>query len=463
MTSLFSATITSPTFTFTATPTLLSVLPAGQVACRFLQNVYINKFITGTEVSIKLQATLIAPSSQVYTYNKDGNFFNQYTLTPTTTLVDFVPLERTIGQYTWQGIAQTGISNTISSFGISQTNPNLIFALDNTGACFRGDLKLTPTPTIAFSPFVAMHGNSATINVLPQPISEYDTTILNFDVSSQTAQGTVTYGLTPVVSIARNAISSEFLVSAGGTLTSLSPLDFSQTWTNSTITGLNAIYSKNGEDVDAGDFSIYDFQVLIDAINVAFEEAYAKVPSGIFSQAPKVTLNFQTGLATLEYSSDYTPPPANKGILMNNNLHQLLYFFSTVDDFNPNYFLVTLPSASTSITQNSKSLYLFNQLDKILFISNTIFVFGSYFGANNTNNIISDIDVITNDDGYMNNLGQVVYYQPNFLRPFILNSQNPISRIQVQVWYSTLNGEQYQLQLVPSGNWNGKLIFSRRY
>jgi hypothetical protein len=175
-----------------------------------------------------------------------------------------------------------------------------------------------------------------------------------------------------------------------------------------------------------------------------------------------VSLNFTTGLATLTYSTDYSQS-LTKGILMNKNLHQLLYYYSVVDGFNPNYYEVILPVGSTSLLQTSKSLYLFNQLDKILFISNTIFVFGSYFGANNTNNIITDIDVPTNSDGYMNNLGQVVYYQPTFLRPYILNSNIPLSRVQMQIWYSTLDGNQYQLEIVPDGNWNAKLIFCRRY
>lgn len=461
LTSLYSAPITSPSFTFTSPPSLLSVLPEGQVACRFLQSVYVNKFVTGTEVSIKLQTgTSTSPSSQVYTYNVTGNFFNQYSVTPTTNLVDFVPLERTLGQYTWLPITATG-AGTIVGFGISQTNPNLIYALNTAGTCFSGILSLTPTPSIAFSEYTAVTTANATINVLPQPTSQFDWYVKNFNISSQTAHGEYHYSSTPVYSIARNAISGEFLVSAGGTLTSYAPSDFSSQWTNATITGLNLIYSKNSEDIDAGDANIYDFQTLIDAINVAFEEAFAKAPSGVFTQAPSVSLNFNNGLATLTYSSDYTS--TTKGILMNSNLHQLLYYFSVKDDFNPNFFRVVLPANSTSLTQTSKSLYLFNQLDKILFISNTIFVFGSYFGANNTNNIITDIDVPTNSDGYMNNLGQVVYYQPSFLRPFILSSNIPLSRIQMEVWYSTLSGEQYQLQLVPDGNWNAKLIFPRRY
>jgi hypothetical protein len=341
----------------------------------------------------------------------------------------------------------------------------LLFALNTAGTVYSGDLA---GGSITFTVYSPASGSGAfdSINAILPATSTFDTYVRNYGISGQNPHGDYHYAVTPVYSLARNAISGEFLVSSGGTspaVASYEPLSFAQQWSISNITGNYLIYAKNGEDINAGSYDIYDFQTLIDAINVAFQEAFVRVPSGIFATAPVVSLNFQTGLATLTYSADYSGTPLTRGILMNSALHQLLYYYSTVDTVNPNFYKVALPLNSTSLTQTSKSLYLFNQLDKILFISNTIFVFGSYFGANNTNNIITDIDVPTNSDGYMNNLGQVVYYQPTFLRPFILNSNIPLSRVQMQVWYSTLNGEQRQLEIVPDGNWNAKLLFCRRY
>ena len=437
-------------------------------ALAFGNQMGINSNISGVEISV-LGATGNSNtfSGEVFLYNcynsNTWGLVSQFTSSQSNVETVYYA-EDTDYTYAIQPITQGGTPIAISSISFAQSNPNLLYAVSTSGAIYSGDLA---GGSIIFSAYAPLAGGTFdSINsVVPSP-SQFNWYIRNYGISGQTPHGEYHYSTTPVYSIARNAISGEFLVSSGGgtpSVESYSPSDFSSQWSITNITGNYLIYAKNGEDINAGAFDIYDFQTLIDAINVAFAEAYAKVPSGIFSEAPTVSLNFNTGLATLNYSADYSGTPLTKGILMNTALHQLLYYFSTVDTFNPNFYKVVLPLNSTSIIQTSKSLYLFNQLDKILFISNTIFVFGSYFGANNTNNIITDIDVPTNSDGYMNNIGQVIYYQPTFLRPFILNSNIPLSRVQMQVWYSTLDGQQRQLEIVPDGNWNAKLLFCRRY
>jgi hypothetical protein len=366
------------------------------------------------------------------------------------------------GSYTFTTITATGLASQMTNFAVSQVNPNYIFATDSAGVIYGGNLNIL---SINFTALSSLYPNPySRINTIPTYQGAFDTYAYNYTISSQVASGSYHYDDDVITGVARNAISGEFLIaSSGNELRSFAPQDFSVNWLNTSIPDLNLIFSKNGEDIDVGDVNIYDFNTLVLAINAAFAEAHAKAPAGLFAQAPQISLNFQSGLATMTYSSDYTASP-QVGILMNSRMHQLLYFYSLVDNFNPNLFQVVLAPSSTSITQTSKSMYLFNQLDKILFISNTISVFGSYFGQNNTNNIISDFDVPTNEPSYaLNNIGNVLYVQPNFLRPFILASNVPLSRIAMQVWYSTLNGEQYPLEIVPQGNWNMKLLFARRY
>ena len=465
VTTLWTAPVDEETYLFTVFPTLLNILPNNKNLAYQFQNIYVNTFIFGTEITCKIGDSNGVCTQNLYCYNVGANgWFSQYTTTPiiseASTYIDCVPLPRLNNTYSWKPITVTG-GGTIVNFGISQTNPNLIYALNSAGTSFVGNLE---NNAITFTENTSISAQYQTVNVLPQTTAAYDTYMKTYSISSQAKIGDYHFDTINILGMARNAIANEFLVStnSSNTLFNFTP-DNSLAWTNTNITGLNLIYAKNGEDLNFGDISIYDFQTLIDAINAAFLEAYNKVPSGIFSQAPFITLNFQNGLATLSYSSDYTSDPLVKGILMNSNLHQLLYFFSTIDTFNPNYFLISLPENSTSLQQTSKSLYLFNQLDKILFISNTIFVFGSYFGQNSTNNIVNDIDVPTNADGYMNNISQVLYFQPTFLRPYIMASQNPLQNINLQCWYSTLQGEQYRVPLVPGGNWNARLIFPRRY
>ena len=108
-------------------------------------------------------------------------------------------------------------------------------------------------------------------------------------------------------------------------------------------------------------------------------------------------------------------------------------------------------------------MYAFNQLDKILIQSNNLFVSGSFFGGNSVSKVITDVDVPI--DGFVNgNLGQVLYYQPNFLRVFQMGSGgNAIDRIQMSILYRYRDGEEYQLLLPPNEAFSVKLDFIKRF
>jgi hypothetical protein len=286
-----------------------------------------------------------------------------------------------------------------------------------------------------------------------------DGTVYNFQASTQAAKGTVTYAAA-ISGVCRNEISQEFLVAHGTSLTSLQPASLTQNF-QTTVSTINLIWAKSGEDISAGNVDVMSYAQLVDAINIAFEEAFLKLPSATFQVAPTLSLNYATGLLTLNYSSDYSV--ATAGILMNPALIQLVYFPNTVDTVDATMNRIILAPSSTSETQVSRSIYQFNQLDKILFISNTMYVLGSYFGNNSSNNIITDVDVPINEAGYMNNAGNTLYYQPTFLRPYQLGSQMPLTRIQVQVWYAYQDGTQYQLYVPAGQSWDAKLIFIRQF
>lgn len=427
--------------------------------------IYINPNINGQEIICFSGASgdSISAGTMLLMYNSgNGNNVQIVAEAPigvTNPNIYYFPDEISYS-FGWTQITQVGGSISCISACFSQTNQNDVYALDVGGTAYYGNLAGTQIQFFPFAPITATNWRS--INTLPNPPSVFDTYVKQYSISTQTQTGDDYYGAVNVTGLARNPISGEFLVAHGGTLSSYTPETLALNWSNSTITGLNLIYAKNGEDINAGDVNIYDFQTLIDAINVAFLEAYQKVPSGVFSQAPNISVNFQTCLATMNYSGDYVG--GSVGILFNSNLHQLLYFYSVQSQVNTAFYKNILPATSTSLTQSGNSLYLFNQLDKIIFTSQTIFVFGSYLLKNSTNQIISDFDVPTNEVAYgLNNLSSVLYVQPAFLRPFIMNSQIPISRIQLQLFYTTLQGEQFPLELVPQANFNCKLIFCRRY
>lgn len=366
--------------------------------------------------------------------------------------------------YSWTELTQT-TGKPASCVSVSKFNSNNVFILDMAGNAWKGTLVGGNVPS--WSAVSSISGTYASMNVYELPKSLYSGSVYAYGLTTgQTLHGSQSVGAHEILSATRNDVSGEFLITtSGGALISYAPTALTQNWTTSSIAGTYLAWTKNSSDIDAGSYDIFTYATLIEAINAAYLEAFAKLPAGTYTEAPSMTLDYATGLLTLVYSSDYAPAPAtvSKGILMNKALLQLCFFASTVDTIDSNFNLITLVPGSTSKLQGSKSIYQFNQLDKIVFISNTIYVNGSYFGNNNTNNIIQDIDVPTSETGYMDNVGQVLYFQPTFLRPFMLASNLSLNRIQVSVNYVYLDGSQYPLMVAPYNNWSAKLIFPRRY
>jgi len=252
-----------------------------------------------------------------------------------------------------------------------------------------------------------------------------------------------------VISLARN---NQIVAYDAGTLA----VDFT-----SPLTGAYRIFTKNGSDIDAGSVSIYNMSVLIDAINNAFIEATTKINqalgAGTITTPPSISLNYQTGLCTLSYPSVLVQ--SANGILFNQSLLNIVYYQSTLDQQSGLYQLVLNPQQET-LTQNVKTINKFNQLDKILFRSNTIYVIGAYFGINDSNNIFFDIDCPTTD--WIENLDQTLYFQPNFLRTYFLRSNLPLDNIQIQLYYQYRNGIDYELYINNGENVTTKLQFIKK-
>ena len=220
------------------------------------------------------------------------------------------------------------------------------------------------------------------------------------------------------------------------------------------------IFAKSGEDIDAGPASIYYISVFLDAINAAFATATTRLnqQAGTTLEPPTITLDYITGLCTLNYENAFSTD--GNGIEFNTGLLAIVAYPSTYDSTSELNQLL-LPLNSTSLPQSAKSVYKFNELDKILFLSNTIYVTGAFVGQNETTQIVTDIDVPT--DTFVENVGQVLYFQPNFLRPYFMQTNLALQRIQLSINYSYVDFNQYQLMLDPSTNFTAKLQFIRKF
>ena len=368
---------------------------------------------------------------------------------------------------TWAAINSGAVES--KSVAVSRTTTNQLYTIEKTSNTTYTGFLLSNTITLAqMTPYAGQTYNfvATTINTNPT----LNTTLNSYSVSSQTSLGSVYLTNQTITTIAKNEINQvqsgfgEFLVPTNSStkVTSYSPALLNNY--SLPLAGETCIFAKNGEDIDAGAQDIYSYSVLINAINVAFLEAFNRLKVGNPSppaEAPTISLDYQTKLCTLTYSGEYSAS-LNNGIFFNQPLLSLITFYpnipSTIQSL-PNLFQIVLPLNSTSLTQTSGTIYQFNQLLRIGLQSNTIFVGDSYFGNNQTNRIITDIDVPT--DTLLENTGNL-YYQPTFMRPYNLLSTNAIERIQMDILYLYKDFSSYPLLLNPDSCWTVKLDFVRK-
>lgn len=368
---------------------------------------------------------------------------------------------------TWQNIT---CNIPLKSITTSKTATNTLYGVSNAdNTIYSGSLNSLAITMSQILEYASQNTNLQ-ISSIPLVSPVVNSIIRTYTVSSQQQLGSVALTNQKVQTIAKNELQAvgsgfgEFLV----------PTNQSSKITSySTSLGVNyqlalattkCIFAKNGEDIDAGAISIYSYAPLINAINVAFAEAYARLKQGNpnpLAEAPQISLDYASKLCTLTYSADYTL--ANNGIYFNNPLNSLITFnpsTSSIIPALPNMFKIILPSGSTTYTQTSGTIYQFNQLLRIGIESNTIFVGDSYFGNNQSNRIITTIDVPT--DTQLENVGNL-YYQPSFLRPYTLFSSHAIDRVQMDILYQYKDFTTYPLLLNPGSSWTVQLDFVRKF
>jgi hypothetical protein len=348
----------------------------------------------------------------------------------------------------------------LKAISVSRSNPNKLYGLGSADSLiYQGNLI---NNSITFTRFTEFTQTYDYLSNTPNTDPTIQSKLYLYGLQSQNLITSLDLG-DECGAIARNDVTSQYMVSQKlqGKVQALNAETLASVFT-STLTGAYRIFTKNGSDIDAGGVNIYNISVLIDAINNAFVEATTKINqalgSGTIATPPSLSLNYQTGLCTLSYPSVLTQ--SANGILFNLNLLNLVYYQSVLDQQSGLYKLVLNPQQE-SITQNSKTIYAFNELSRILFQSNTIFVIGNWYGINSFSHIITDIDVPT--DQFVENLGQKLYYQPPFLRSFFMNSNLPLDRIQLQILYEYRNGSQFTLLINPQQNMTCKLQFIRKF
>ena len=359
---------------------------------------------------------------------------------------------------------QVTTNEPITYVAVSRSNPNNVYIVQNTdntiyqGLLVSNSITFTQIPEFDTQQYAGLMTklNQNTIN---------ETRLTAISTQTQTELGQIVVSNTYIKSIAKNEITAEFLV-GNPTTNIINSYTYNLTpkyQLSSPITP-TFIFAKNAEDIDAGNADIFSYAPLINAINLAFEEAYQRLISGNttpITSAPTISMNYQTGLCTLSYPVGYSQ--SNNGIYFNKKLWQLIkynpYVVSTTQDLQGLYKL-GLPLNSTSYTQSTSTIWEFNLLNQVAFQSNTLFIANSYFGNNQSNRIVATIDIPTKD--LLEN-NDILYYQPTFMRPYTLSSGSPIDRIQIDVLYSYRDFTVYPLMVSPGQNWRAQFDFIKKY
>jgi len=356
------------------------------------------------------------------------------------------------------------LTGTLSFTKLNTTNPT--FAMNSVACSITGqnlfvigssDNLIYSAPlssTLDFTRVTQYINEYAYISDFKNAYTNGNSTLYLYNLNNQTLVTSVVLNGEKVEEIARNVINNEYLVplTNANLITSYNPTSLVQNY-QLALTDVNLIYAKNGSDISAGDYSIYFMKQLIDAINATFVLIYTELKSqgALLQTAPVMTLNYTTGLLTLTY--DPVLANINNSIEFNTAL-MTICAFSNISN------VITL-SESGSITQNQKTIYKFNRLDKLLFATTTIFVNGNYYGPISSNRVITDIDCLT--DEWIDNIGIVIYFQPALLRPYTMYSNLSLDKIDLNIYYSYTDFTNYQLYLNPQQAFSAKLNFIKKY
>ena len=422
--------------------------------------------ITGSNALQEIYAKTFASASSILMYNVSSSFtvdVSSLILIPVGSYINAI--ERLNGLYSWTALTMpTGFVGATFGFAISNSNNNDFYLLQNTTLeVFRSKLDGIVFSTPVSLPFITPATYNQIGCLYGQSSSVIEAKALSYKISDQSPLGVFEFGVGKIIqSVARNNVEGKFYfqeIAPSVQLYQFPPSLTAFDWINDIPNDGFAIFAKNGENIDAGAAEIFDYSVLIQAINDALGLAYLAIGgSSAYIEPPRLTLDYSNGFVTLNYSADY--PGVANAIAFNFPLNQLIVFPSVLTN---NLYSITLPVGSTSLTQIVKTISAFNQLDKIIIVSNSIFVIGLLQGNNIQNQILSDIDVPTSEEGYLLNIGETLIFQTNFVQAVQLASNLPIQRLNLQLFYQDIRGQQFPLLLNPQTNFSCKLIFMKKF
>jgi hypothetical protein len=360
------------------------------------------------------------------------------------------------GVIDWKPFSSSGPS--IVSVALSKYNPTSAYVISSMDSLIYPVKIDYNTQTFTFDPSFTPISNEiySFVSTYTTYGAAVSSTVASFQIGTQTQLGSINYPSTTITAISRNEIDEQFCLIDSGVFKTYTPtLTLVTSGTTAGLGDSTCLDVRNGEDLSAGLYSIYDMNQVVAQINAAFAECFLRLQSQgtTLTKAPSLTLDFQSGLLTLVYDASYLV--ADRYIAFNDALMAIAYFSN-------NAGRIILPGPATSLTQSSRTIFNFNDLQSVQFRSNNIFVTGQFYSTNlSSSRIICEIDPDTTT--FVNNIGVRLYYNPTILRSFFLNSSLPLQTISISLFYTTKEGKEYQMTLNPNDFFSTKLNFIRKY
>lgn len=244
-------------------------------------------------------------------------------------------------------------------------------------------------------------------------------------------------------------------------------------------TTLNYIPNSPGAGYDYYGPSIWNYQDFIDIINVGLFTSFNAFIAGTVpymlrpTAAPYMVYDAATQLCSLiaqtQYDVTYTNPVY---IYFNDSLANYfpaLQNFGTADPVLNKYIKVKDNFNNTitisgqqyyKITEEYSTLFLWNDLQKILLETDSIPVVNELLGSqtNKTRKIITDFEPLSQ----INDRSMIQYYPQGPLRFYDLVSNYPLKQMNVKIYWADKQGQTYPIYLNSTDNLTIKLYFKRR-
>jgi len=301
-------------------------------------------------------------------------------------------------------------------------------------------------------PFQAVFNETRVEPVLKIP-SDYELAVVRFSIPSQNI---------PIFLWKENAFS-----------VSLKYLNFVFTTT------LQFIPNSPGGNYDYYGKSIWNYQDLIDSINVglltSFNNFVAGVPPflNIPTKAPYMIYDATTQLCSLIALTKYDSSFVNPVFIYFNgalsNYFPALQNFGTGDpiltkmivvknNFNNEIQIGT--DEYYKMSEEYSTLFLWNDLQKILIETDTIPVVNELLGSqtNKTQKIITDFEPLSQ----INDRSMIQYYPQGPLRFYDMISNYPMTNMNVKIYWADKAGKTYPIYLNSTDNLTIKLYFKRK-